>query len=485
MTAGLRPRRRVRLLATDRARRPLAYMRWTPPQLSFLRDKSRTKLLRLAQQFGGKTFAGLAAVIDYITENRYGLRRPPGAVTVWVVCYSHEQSLVIQSKLWALLPKDLLAEDVEYLGEAKGFRGKHTAVSFRDGSVIKFKTTNQGAEALASGTVHMVLCDEPPPEDCYREAKARLRRTNGYMLLTLTPINSDCTWLRKEVESGKVSDHCFPLTQANCTPEGSDRPLPMADGTLITDAVILELRREVPAAIAATVIDGEWEARGVDRYFDVFVQDPSVPNSHVTPTLHLADDAVWRLHLGIDHGDRPGKQVITLSIIIELGTACAVYTLDEYWDETGQALPEDDAQGVLAMLARHEWTWADLDFAMGDRVHLPGSGRQKSNRDLEAHLARQLGVKRERLRPPIRTAKRGEGRGRGSVEVGARWIYQAMVRGSYRIHPRCVRTIEALNTWTGPGPDSPAKDPIDSLRYALDPYIFGGRKPAGAMIRAA
>ncbi len=42
---------------------PLDYMRWTPPQLAFLRDPSRYKLLRLGQQLGGKTTCGLADTV--------------------------------------------------------------------------------------------------------------------------------------------------------------------------------------------------------------------------------------------------------------------------------------------------------------------------------------------------------------------------------------------------------------------------------------
>lgn len=473
----------LKQLSKEAEARPLDFIQWTPPQWAFLIDTSRYKCLRLSEQLGGKTTAGLAACIDYaLGTEKFVPRAHKGPVTIWIVCHSDRQSVSIQSKLNKLLPWDLVDDSTEFINEAKGFRGRNTAIVFKNGSVILFKTTKSGVEALKSGTVHMILMDEPSTEECYQQCKSRLRRTNGFLLCTLTPIHADCSYLKEDVDRGLVSDHCYPLTVENCTPIGSSTPLALEDGTPISEAYIQQLRAETPAHLAATSLDGEWEARGTDRYFDVFVMDPSVPGSHVTPLVPAGVELA--LHLGVDHGDRPGKQMALLVGIEHVTTThVKVWVLDEYTDPTGEALPEDDARGILDMLGRHRWEWSDLDFAMGDRVHLPGSGRQKSNRDLMVQIGRAMGMPNPNaLRPIIRTAKRGEGRGRGSVSIGARWIYHAMVRGSFHVHPRCKRLIAALNEWTGPGPDSEAKDPVDALRYALDPIIYQGRKAVDVRI---
>jgi hypothetical protein len=463
---------------------PLRFMRWTPPQQAFLADDSRFKILCLGQQLGGKTTVGLADTIWRCLGSHPYIHLPPRPVgrpfQAWIVCYSEAQSLQIQAKLWALLPKDQLHPATVYKGLSGGFMGKHTSVTFKNGATIFFKTTKQGPQALASGTVDHVQVDEPTAEECWQELKGRVRRTNGTISATLTPINAPTEYLREEVDKGILSYHQFPLTQQNATPQGSQQPLALEDGTLITDEWIAGMRAETPEAVRDTVLDGRWEERGVDRYFDCFVQRQGLASSHVSEKVPTGK---FQLCLGIDHGDRPGKQIALLIAVQEIDSRYVrVWVLDEYVDDTGQAQPEQDAQGILDMLGRWGWGWENLDFAMGDRVHLPKSDRRKSNRDLTQHLCDLLRVRS--LKPRIFTAKRGEGRGKGSVGVGARWLYLAMARpGAFSVQPRCKRFIEACNAWKGPGPDSPEKDPIDAARYGLDKYIFGNRKPAQPEIK--
>lgn len=466
----------------DRERRPLDYMRWTPPQLAFLRDPSRYRLLRLGQQLGGKTTVGLADTIWRCLGKHpfQDLRPHPSGrpFQAWIVCTTHEQSLQIQAKLHALLPKDEWDSDKSpYQGLAKGFRGKHTSVTFRNGATIFLKTTRQGAEALASGTVDHIQVDEPTTESCWQEVKGRVRRSGGTISATLTPINIPCDHLRRDAESGLLSDHCFPLTEANATPEGAARPLRTDTGQLIDEAFIAEERRATPPDVAGIVLDGEWEVRGVDRYFSCFI-GPGLPGSHVTDLLPKAD---YEVRIGIDHGDRPGKQIASLFLIERLkGRQVRVYLWDEYVDLKGIASPQDDARGILEMLARNELTWGMVRKAKGDRIHLKGRAREKSNTDLQRFIARELAVPFHDLRPQIVTAKKGEGRGAGSVRAGSRWLFHLIAKGAFRIHPRCERNIAAFNEWTGPGPDCDEKDPIDAARYALDDYIFARWTPFAA-----
>jgi len=97
--------------------------------------------------------------------------------------------------------------------------------------------------------------------------------------------------------------------------------------------------------------------------------------------------------------------------------------------------------------------------------------RQKSNVELHRAIANRLGVAAAALHPKIRTVKRGEGRGKGSLSLGSRWLFNAMqTPGRFNIHPRCVRMITALDRYTMV--DDEYKDPVDSLRYGLDRYIF-------------
>lgn len=483
-------------LSNAAANRPLDYIQWTPPQAAFLQSRARKKLLRLGQQVGGKTTAGLAEIIwrcegrhPYLGPIEHPRDRPYQA---WIVCYSHAQSLQIQAKLAALLPSYVLEYRRrnklvnEYLGVARGFRGKHTSITFPSGATIVFKTTEQGPQALASGTVDAILVDEPTSEECWVEILGRVRRSGGVVLLTLTPYGRPTDYLQAEVECGNVEDLRFDLTPANVTPVGSPTPLRTGAGELMDAAWIARTRAETPETIRDVVLDGHWERRGAARYFSVF--DARSPGDHVST---LAPTGTVELRLGIDHGDRPGKQIAVLVAVQYVEGRADTYTdrravvwvLDEYTDPTGLASPRDDARGILDMLRRHGQQWSDLDVALGDRVHMPGTARQKSNKDLAAQLSKLLGVPADLMRPRIMTVQKNRGNLRDYVGSGSRWLFHAMASpGGFHIHPRCKRTIEALNKWTGPGPDTPEKDPVDALRYALDSVIYGGLRAGGTAV---
>jgi hypothetical protein len=124
------------------------------------------------------------------------------------------------------------------------------------------------------------------------------------------------------------------------------------------------------------------------------------------------------------------------------------------------------------MLAKHGIPWSRLWWVGGDRVHLPGTGAQKSNKDLAVHVARELGLAMPALSPPIRTVKRGEGRGSGSLSTGSRWLYHAMVAGRFSVSPD-LSVIAALGKYRiDEDDDEGSKDRTDAIRYALDRWVF-------------
>lgn len=386
----------------------------------------------------------------------------------WVICASWSQSIAIQGKLHALLPASRVHPRSEF-SVSRGYRGTHPAVEVRheDGgwSIIRFKTTQQGSLNLAGATIRGALFDEPPAsEGIYAEVVKRVQSTGGWVAIAMTPIGAPVDWLRDLVARGGIEDIHVPLSPEALIPLGSSRPRRLADGTVCDATWIALIEAQTPAHEIPVRIHGEWETRSVDGYFDG-AWDPTRMVHDRIPTGDV------RLVLGIDHGDRPGKQCVYLIAVDEQHASGHpdVYVLDEYVGTLGTETPEDDARGVIAMLRRSGLGWSDLHRAMGDRVHKPGKGQQKSNTDLGAQIAKQLRV--PELRPPILTAKRGEGRGNGSVGIRSRWLHQQMVRGLFAVHPRCARLVESIPRYTGR--DDDWKDPIDAIVYGLDPYVYG------------
>lgn len=481
--------------ANRAARRdPLSWVRWLPVQHRYRSSLRAERLLRAGNQIG-KTWGALGDLLEHALGT-HPFRPCSTAGEFWIICASWSQSVAVQGKLNDLLPRDLVSEDTPAFDDKNGFGAKNPTVKVRhvDGSwsVIRFKTTRQGALNLASATIDGALFDEPPTtQRIYSEVRKRVMRRSGWVSIAMTPVNAPVQWIKELAESGGIEDIHTRMTPEALIPIGATDPIRLKDGTVCDAAWIeAEIAKTVPHEVPV-VIHGEWEMRSMGRYFDCFISMPDAPGAHVHDRIPLGRLTVC---LGIDHGDRPGKQIALLVVVAPpkkerdpkgnwREVPPQVYVLDTYEDTAGSALPEDDARGILDMLRRHGMQWASLDHARGDRVHRPGTGAQKSNKDLQAQIAKRMRIPSPDLRPPIRTAKRGEGRGAGSVMVGSRWLYHQMVRdGGFGIHPRNARLIKALDNYD-PVVDDDNKDPVDALRYALDGFIFGQWKPGSTVVR--
>lgn len=483
MTAR-KPARRsplARLVAAtrERARRTIGRglgraLRWLPPQDAFLRDDRRIKLLRLGNQWGGKTTAGLSEVDWRCTGRHPFLEVRPPPIEAWIVCASWAQSISIQTKFWNLCSRDELDARTVF-DEVKGFRGKSPVVRYRNGSIVRFKTTRQGGLQLASATIHVVLVDEPTEQRIFAELRKRLMRTAGTMLLTLTPINGPVDYLRELSDADAISDHHWPLRAESLIPVGSFEPLRLEDGTPMDQTWVDQIRAETLPHEEPIVVDGEWEVRVEGHTFKAF--DPTIPGRHITDVVPPGDLLVC---LGLDYGVKDFKQVASLVGVDLSGEFPAVHVLDERIGD-GMTTPEQDAEAVLDMLDAWGWKWSDLHAATGDKPYDAGKGKgigRKSNKEMMSALRKLLKKRgqinpRAKLHPEIQQAKTGKGGGRGSVDRGCTWLHRAMLRpGCFTIQPRCVRTIEALQKFAMQ--DDDWKDPIDAIRYATWKFAMRG-----------
>lgn len=103
----------------------------------------------------------------------------------WAVSETEEVSINIQQrKIWEILPK--LEMKYCHYDEINGFRnGK---ITFKNGSMIRFKTYKQGREAFQADDLDGIWNDEEPPYDIYREQRMRLIDRDGEMIFTLTAL---------------------------------------------------------------------------------------------------------------------------------------------------------------------------------------------------------------------------------------------------------------------------------------------------------
>jgi hypothetical protein len=460
----------LRELERRRLEDPLSTMEWLPGQLAFLSSTAKRKLLRAGVQAQGKTFAGGAETI-WRARGDHPCKDVPAAPNLqWVVTATERQGGIVQRKVWDLLPKAELHPACVFDPVKGAFKGRYPKVIFRNGSEIEFRTGGGDPLNLASGGISHAWVDEPPEnEEAYNELLGRLLRSNGDLSLTLTPWHRPCDWLREKCEAGEIEDLHFRLTPENLVFPGG-RVHTLEDGTPCDQDWIDRVVAETSRIIVPVKVHGEWEFQAEGAYFEgawdptrmILDEDPApAPNEF--------------LLLGIDHGgDRPGSQCAHLMVVDPDHPSGhpAVHVLDEYVAAPGKPLCEDDARGILAMLKRNNLEWGELRQAAGDRAMRTGRGDRKSNLDLHVAIAKLLGVPHRSLRPIIRSAKRGEGRGAGSVGVRSHWLYQQMVRGCFTVARRCHRLIEALPRYVGT-PTDPCKDPVDSCLYGCDSLTYG------------
>lgn len=480
-SALARAARATRAVLERAQTRPLEWLRWLPVQDRYLRNRAERRLLRAGNQSVGKTTVALADLaMDAMGIHPYRRARPlPAGVKqreYWVICASWSQSKAAQRKLHALLPPERIHPDTVFTA-IRGFRGREPGVEVLhdDGSysLIRVKTTRQGTLDLSAATIQGALFDEvPASQEVYSEVCKRVQSTGGWVAIAATMVGAPVDWVKAEVDEGRLEDIHTRLTPEALIPIGSRHPRRTATGEPMNAEWIAGIEAKTPPHEREVRVHGGWEIRVTDRYFDIFISDPATPDAHVHPR---APSGRLSVCLGIDHGHRPGKQGAILCFVQEKHPSGHpyVYVVDEYTDESGSPLPERDARGILDMLERHDLRWSSLDHVWGDRVHMPGTGQQKSNRDLQVQIGKQLKVPHRELVPQIRTVAKGA----GSTSVGERWLYQAMVRGTLAIHPRCVRLIESLDRYVCV--DDGSKDLVDALRYAVSPYIFGWWRRTG------
>jgi hypothetical protein len=476
------------------------FLRWEPTKMQ------RAVLFRAGNQVYGKSTAGLAEVI-YRCLGDHPLKEvpevPPGGIEAWVICASHKQSKAIQEKCWNLLPKHKLKPGVTF-SRSTGFRANDPMVEFANGSVIKFRTTQQKTLDLAGATIDVALFDEPPAsERTFGEVRKRLLERNGVLLMTLTPINAPTEWLRKEVERGSVHDIHYRLELKHLTPVGRRRLHRTSSGTVCDQDWIDRTIRESLGHEVPVVVHGEWEERYGDRAFTAFISNPKAPGSHV---VTQTPDLDFRLVLGIDHGEVGANQAFVLLGIDEnrivdssdggAGGLYPVYILDEHVSD-GPTSVHQDACNVLDMLERNGVLWDNLAYVAGDK-RTTNDPMAKDNLALEQAIRGEI-VRRQphrrrtlravkQLQPRIHSAKRGQGAGRGSLRHGEQWLQKLMCAdGGLTVffhrygqgpaeYEGAGKFVAAMNEYDG-RPNSPHKHVVDATRYGLSEYIRQFRVP--------
>ena len=456
----------LQLLKQETETNPLKFARFTPAQEEFLRCTNKFYLLRGGNQIG-KSFVGAAEVI-YRALGKHPYKpvsTPP--VQIWVICHSWSQSVEIQKRIWDLLPKDEITDDVSF-SPAKGFRGAGTPViTMKNGSLIRIKTTQQtggsskGTIALASGTIDFCLVDEPCNPLVWSELVGRVLRKRGQIAMTMTPVGVDCSHIKKLCDDGIMVDIQAPLNLQNVTPRDC-KPLLSKDE-------LEEIERSYMAFDRDIRMTGSWE--GYTPHGVIFADFKAEHISKAPPP-----NGHYQYCVGIDHGSQDGAQFAVL-IAVRIPDPHVkssdndyyLYVLDEY--TSGAAKATIHAKGILAMLQRNRLKPNDIYRWIGDRPHRGAKyGSRMSNKMLRAAFAHILQYPQGKGFT-IHTAYKPS----FSVYYGVRVLNELIQKDNFQIHPRCQALTKSLKSWaitkTGKLADNQYKHGIDALRYAALPCL--------------
>tara|TARA_Y100001963_G_scaffold154129_1_gene242259 strand:- start:606 stop:2045 length:1440 start_codon:yes stop_codon:yes gene_type:complete len=443
---------------------PLSYFYPTAPQRAFLNDESKVKMLLGGNQTG-KTACACALLLYHCLNRHPTQKTDPAPVEAVLVTHSHSQSVIIQGKLYSMIPKDTLHPDCEYV-HGKGFRGVQKVVRFTNGSIIRIKTANQGVGGgLASATCSLVVIDEPVPMDVFNECLARTLRggfqgSRGILAITMTPVGAvDVSYLEEMMKQGKISVTRARLTVKDTTPIGLSPLLTEQQITSITNQ-FLPIDREAR-------INGSFHVAPLGVVFTHFD-----PERHIT-SRPVPPQGDYRFAVGIDHGSKIGAQVAVLVCIdIRDPLQPRIYVLDEY--TTGETTPEELASSLLSMLDRNDLA-PNMCSWYGDGEHNASRGRdtyKMSNLILMRGFESVMKLPHKGLTFHIRRVQKR----RHSVYFGASLLSATMARNHFFVHPRCKQLIRSIQNWTMKRSQSDrSKDPyghsIDSLRYACSTII--------------
>lgn len=460
---------RIAYLKQQSIRDPLKYWRPTRPQKQWISDPAKIKCLAGGNQCG-KTAAAMFLLVATCLGRHPTLKTDPPPIEAWLVTYSHAQSLIIQQKLYEMIPKDELDPTTVFV-HGKGFKGLTPVIKFRNKSFIRVKTAQSGEKGygLESGSVSLVVIDEPVSAHVFNQCVARTLRggangTRGTVAISMTPVgNVDVQYIPDMVAAGKCSLTRAPLTVQDTTPVDWHTDAPLQP--LLSQRQIDEVSSSYLEIDRHQRITGSFEVARQGIVFTSFktemISSAPVPRSSL-PHLQFC--------IGIDHGSQPNSQVCVLACIDQQEISSPkVWVLDEY--TSGQAPPEHHVRAILEMLRRNGLRPEQVQRWTGDGTHHARRNRdgfKMSNimlmRAFESicqYPPRQLPWT---IRKPVKW--------RHSVYMTASLIHSCMSRQHFWVHPRCTQLIKSIKNWTmHTTQSSRSVDPhghaIDALRYCI------------------
>jgi len=165
---------------------PLEFAERHFKQSQFYKASQSTRALFWGNRVG-KTEIGAQEIARYMLgQHEYRNVKPP--IEAWSICPSFDaQAETTQKKLIRYLPKNQIADTTTIR------KGIYSSITLKNGSMINFKSYEQGRAKFQGAGKRVIWFDEEPPHDIWEECVVRQEAGQELdIILTMTPIKGMC-----------------------------------------------------------------------------------------------------------------------------------------------------------------------------------------------------------------------------------------------------------------------------------------------------
>jgi phage terminase large subunit-like protein len=154
----------------------------------------------------GKTVGGAVEMCYWLMKKHpyrtIPLPEGPVRARACAVDFTYGVDVIVLPEIQKWLPPSFLKNG----SWEESYDREHRMLTLANKSFLEFRSYDQDLEKFAGTSRHIIWFDEEPPKHIYNENMARLVDTNGYSMLTMTPVNG-MTWVANEIYEPGVSGH--------------------------------------------------------------------------------------------------------------------------------------------------------------------------------------------------------------------------------------------------------------------------------------
>ncbi len=278
----------------------------------------------------GKTVSGGTEAVWYAT-GKHPFKQIQTPNRGWVVSLTNEvQRDVAQKEVLRWLPKHMILKVQMRQGARDSLEtGIIDFIQLTNGSIIGFKSCDQGRAKFQGTSQHWIWFDEEPPADIYAECKMRVLDTVGDMWGTMTPLQG-LTWVYDTIYMNEKLDQEVQYWLI----EWADNP---------------HLSRAAIAQLESTMTEEDLEA----RQYGKFVAMSGLIYKEFSEDIHVIDPwdipKEWYDNISID----PGLDAPLSAHFYAVDNDYNVYVIEEHY-KAGESVEWHSAR-LHELAARLQW----------------------------------------------------------------------------------------------------------------------------------